>query len=154
MKIPSVYVFMFLLLGTCCLSIFAEEPTPPKQETVVEEVANNKFRQALLKAAQDSAKKGELKRFDVVKLRVATLSPAFLEQAQQLAVIQMAFSGEDLGDLPVNDEGKIEVNRIDWEGLILFLERLIPLILKLIDLFAMYQGPLNFEQFCEEILFC
>jgi hypothetical protein len=105
---------------------------------VVEEVSNNKFRSALLKAAQSAAKSGELRRIDVIRLRVATLSPAFLEQAQELAVIQMAFSGEEV---PTDADGKIEVSRIDWEGLISFLERLIPLILKLLDLFTMLDKP-------------
>jgi hypothetical protein len=132
---------MIRLLAFCLLFSFApyvsaQSPTAA-QDPVAEQVMANKFRQSLLRAANEAAKSGEIRRVDVIKLRVASLSPAFLEQAQQLAVIQMSMSGEDLGDLPVNDDGKIEVSRIDWEGLITFLERLIPLILKMIDLFAM-----------------
>ena len=59
----------------------------------------------------------------------------------------MASSGEDLGDLPIDEDGKIEVSRIDWEGLISFLERLVPLILKLIDLFAFNAGGI-FHAYC------
>ena len=131
----------FLLILTLCLLPCAvqAQDTPPKQD-VAEQVSRNPFRQALLKAADAAAKKGELRRLDVVRLRVATLSPAFLERAQELAVMQMASSGEDLGDLPTDADGKIEVSRIDWEGLISFLERLVPLILKLIDLFAFNAG--------------
>jgi hypothetical protein len=127
---------LFLLL---LVSLFAVTPSVSLAQVpdVVEEVSQNKFRAALLKAAQASAKSGELKRLDVIRLRVATLSPAFLKQAQELAVIQMSFSGEDV---PTDADGKIEVNRIDWEGLITFLERLLPLILKLIDLFAFSGG--------------
>ena len=131
----------FLLILTLCLlpCTLQAQDTPPKQD-VAEQVARNPFRSALLKAADAAAKKGELRRLDVVRLRVATLSPAFLERAQELAVVQMSFSGDDLGDIPVDTDGKIEVSRIDWEGLIAFLERLVPLILKLIDLFAFLPG--------------
>ena len=130
---------LFLVL---CAAFFAStvslQPSHVEaQSPVVEEVSSNKFRSALLKAAQEAAKSGELRRIDVIRLRVATLSPAFVEQAQELAVIQMAFSGEEV---PTDADGKIEVSRIDWESLISFLERLIPLILKLIDLFAFNAG--------------
>lgn len=135
-----------LAAGLFCSQALQAQDTPPKQD-VAEQVSRNPFRQALLKAADAAAKKGELRRLDVVRLRVATLSPAFLERAQELAVIQMASSGEDLGDLPTDENGKIEVSRIDWEGLISFLERLVPLILKLIDLFAFNAGD-AFHAYC------
>ena len=130
-------VCLFAVLFTAFSSL---QPSPVEAQSPpsgVEEVSNNKFRAALLKAAQEAAKKGELRRVDVIRLRVATLSPAFVEQAQELAVIQMAFSGEEV---PTDADGKIEVSRIDWEGLASFLERLIPLILKLIDIFAFAPG--------------
>jgi phosphoglycerate dehydrogenase-like enzyme len=127
----------FLILTLCLLPCTLQaQDTPPKQD-VAEQVSRNPFRQALLKAADAAAKKGELRRLDVVRLRVATLSPAFLERAQELAVIQMASSGEDLGDLPTDADGKIEVSRIDWENFLAFLEALLPIILKIIDMFAM-----------------
>jgi hypothetical protein len=53
----------------------------------------------------------------------------------------MAFSGEEV---PTDADGKIEVSRIDWESLISFLERLIPILLKLLDLFAL-NGVQSFE---------
>ena len=131
--------FILVVLAAFLASTVSLQPsTAVAQSPVVEEVSNNKFRSALLKAAQSAAKSGELRRIDVIRLRVATLSPAFLEQAQELAVIQMAFSGEEV---PTDADGKIEVSRIDWEGLISFLERLIPLILKLLDLFTMLDKP-------------
>jgi hypothetical protein len=132
-----IRVLIFCLFGlACCSSVKSQEPVP-----VVEQVRVNKFRQSLLKAADAAAKSGEIKRVDVMRLRVATLSPAFLAQAERLAVIQMAFSGEEV---PTLDDGRIDVAKIDWEGLILFLEKLIPLILKLIDLFAMNGGEVMF----------
>ena len=64
----------------------------------------------------------------------ATLSPAFLEQAETLAKIQMAASGEEV---PIGEDGKIEIR--DWEEFGAFLEKLITLILKLIDALACMQ---------------
>jgi hypothetical protein len=129
-----IRVLVFLLLGLVCSGVVAQDP--PKQD-VVQEVSANPFRRALLKAADAAAKKGELKRADVIRLRVATLSPAFLERAQELAVIQMSFSGEEV---PVDENGKVDVSKIDFEKLLDFLERLLPLILKLISLFAFNGG--------------
>jgi len=136
--------FLLLLCAVFFASTVSLQPSHVEaQPPVVEEVSSNKFRSALLKSAQEAAKKGELRRIDVIRLRVATLSPAFLERAQELAVIQMALSGDEV---PTDADGKIEVSRIDWEGLIAFLERLVPLILKLIDLFA-FNHSYSFEAF-------
>jgi hypothetical protein len=124
---------LFLLLCAAFLaSTVSLQPSAVEaQSPVVEEVSNNKFRQALLKAAQEAAKKGELKRIDVVRLRVATLSPAFLERAEMLAKVQMSASGEDI---PVNEDGRIEIR--DWEAFLQFLVKLLPLLLKLLDAFT------------------
>ena len=127
----AVLMFCFLVPA----AVFAQDVVP--KPDVVAEVSESKFRRAMLKAAGVAAQKGEIRRLDVIKLRVASLSPAFLVQAQRLAVVQMAFSGDEV---PTDADGKIEVSRIDWESLITFLERLIPLILKLIDLFAFGGG--------------
>lgn len=131
-----IRVLVFLLLGFACSGVVAQEPVPPKKD-VVQEVSANPFRRELLKAAQVAAANKEITRAQVIQLRVATLSPAFLAQAERLAVVQMAFSGEEV---PVDGEGRIEVGKIDWEGLAAFLEKIIPLILKLIDLFALNDG--------------
>jgi hypothetical protein len=124
------------LLAMFYLSFAAPAVTIAQAPSVVEEVSNNKFSAALLKAADSAARKGDISRLSVLRLRVRSLSPAFLEQARDLAVTQIVFSGEESEFVPFDDSGKVEVNRIDWEGLIAFLERLLPLILKLIDLFA------------------
>jgi hypothetical protein len=128
--------FVLVLLAAFLASTVSLQPSAVEaQSPVVEEVSNNKFRSALLKAAQEAAKKGELKRIDVVRLRVATLSPAFLERAEMLAKVQMSASGEDI---PVDEDGRIEVR--DWGAFLDFLERLLPLLLKLLDLFAFNAG--------------
>ena len=130
-----IKLVVFMVLGAfVSQASLAQETTPPKEETQVETIFNNKFRTALLKAANESAKSGDIRRVDVVRLRVASLSPAFLERAEELALIQMSFSGEEV---PVDADGKIEASRIYWEGLIKFLEYLVPVLLKLLDMFAM-----------------
>jgi predicted ABC-type exoprotein transport system permease subunit len=133
---PRFLFALVALLAMFALAFAAPPVTIAQEPSAVEQVSNSKFRAALLKAAQASAKNGDIRRFDVMRLRVATLSPSFLKQAEELAVIQIVFSGEESEFVPFDSNGKVEVNRIDWEGLIAFLERLVPLILKLIDLFA------------------
>jgi hypothetical protein len=124
-----IRVLLLLFVGCSVSQVVAQEPVP-----VVQQVKVNKFRQALLKAADAAAKAGEIKRADVVRLRVATLSPAFLAQAERLAVVQMAFSGDEV---PTLEDGRIDVAKIDWDALLAFLEKLIPIILELLQMFAM-----------------
>jgi hypothetical protein len=138
MKFPKVLLCALALVVMLCSFgvVMAQEaePTPAPKTDVVQKVSENKFRRVLLKAAQQAAAKKEISRADVVRLRVASLSPAFLAQAEKLAVVQMAFSGDEV---PTDDEGKIETGKIDWDALLAFIEKLIPLILQLIDLFAL-----------------
>jgi hypothetical protein len=132
-------VLLSVSLFLVCLSFGAvamAQDAPPEKPSAVQQVNENKFRRVLLKAAQAAAAKKEISRADVVRLRVASLSPAFLAQAERLAVVQMAFSGEEV---PTDEEGKIEVGKIDWDALLAFIEKLIPLILQLIELFALNQ---------------
>jgi hypothetical protein len=132
-------VLLSVSLFLVCFSFGAvamAQDVPAEKPSAVQQVNENKFRRVLLKAAQAAAAKKEISRADVVRLRVASLSPAFLAQAERLAVVQMAFSGEEV---PTDAEGKIEIAKIDWDALLAFIEKLIPLILQLIDLFAMNQ---------------
>lgn len=131
-----------LLFATCMLlnaETFPQEgsrarSTPVVQDTPVESVLGNPFRQALVKSAVAAAKSGKIKRIELIRLRVATMSPAFLEHAQELAIIQMAFSGDEV---PLGEDGSVDEAAIDWDKLASFLEKIIPLILQLIDKFAL-----------------
>jgi hypothetical protein len=100
------------------------------------EAAEDPFRKSLVKAIAEARKKGTINLRDSVKLRVATLSPAFLERAQELAVTQVAFSGIESSDVPMDADGVIQVEGINWEGLAAFLEKLVPLILALLKAFG------------------
>lgn len=107
----------------------------PAQEVPVvqtEEVSQDiKFRRAVAKAAREARKKGKISRADQIRLRVAMFAPAFRQQAEDMAVIQMSLSGSD--NLPLGDDGRIERSRIDWDGLIAFLEALLPILLQFLD---------------------
>jgi hypothetical protein len=111
--------------------------TTPKIDPIVVESVDSKvlFRREIVKAAVSAQKKGLIKRLDLVRLRVAVLSPAFLNKAEDLAVVQMAASGED-GPFETSDSGEIIRETINWEGLTTFLEKLVPLLLALLAAFG------------------
>lgn len=95
------------------------------------------FRRNLAKAIAGARKEGKINARDAVKLRVSMLSPAFVERAQELAVTQMAFSGEASEHMPVDDEGVVQAEGINWDGLLKFLEAFIPLLLTLLERFGL-----------------
>jgi hypothetical protein len=108
----------------------------PKDATsVFKELSENKFRQQLIQVAVAAQKKGEISRLDLVRIRVASFSPSLVKKAEDLAIVQMAASGED-GPFSVDDNGEIVRETIDWVGLATFLEKLLPLILQLIKTFG------------------
>ncbi len=108
---------------------FGQPATAPTARAV--EVSEAPFHRAVLKAATELVRKGELRRVDMIRLRVAMLSPGFRKHAEDLAVVQMSASGSD--NVPIGDDGRVDRASINWEGLLAFLEKLIPLLLALLD---------------------
>lgn len=100
-------------------------------------VARDSFRKNLVKAIEQARKDKKITIREAARLRVATISPAFVERAHDLAVVQIAFSAETSDAVPVDTEGVIQVEGIDWDGLIKFLEAFIPLLLSLLKAFGM-----------------
>lgn len=98
--------------------------------------SGTKFSRALVKAAIKAQREGQLKRTDVLRLRVAMLSPAFRAQAEELCLVQIAASGEDT-PFEYSDDGTIIRTAIDWDGLAAFLEKVVPLILTLLKAFGL-----------------
>lgn len=99
--------------------------------------ADSSFHKALLKAAVQANRNGTINRAQLAKLRLALLSPAFRNKAETLAIIQIASSDQDGAPyVQYSEDGSVIRERIDWDGLINFLERLLPLILKIISIFS------------------
>lgn len=119
------------------LGQFTSDPVPPPIATAPIKTARDSFRMNLLKAVVEARKSGKISARDAVRIRVASLSPAFVERAHELAITQMAFSGETSEFVPMNEEGMIQVEGINWDGLIKFLEAFIPLLLTLLKAFGM-----------------
>lgn len=109
--------------------------TPKDATLAFKELSENKFRQQLIQAAVSAQKKGDISRLDLIRIRVASFSPALVKKAEDLAIVQMAASGED-GPFSVDENGEIVRETVDWNNLVTFLERLLPLILMLIKTFG------------------
>jgi hypothetical protein len=127
-------VLVYALIGGFCIasSSFAQfgvAPSFPKQSEdieVKEAKAGDTFHRNVIRAAVKAQRNGEITRKQLIRLRVAMISPAFREQAKEMATIQMSASGNS-DKIPRIGEN------IDWDQLLSFIEKLIPLILQLID---------------------
>ena len=116
------------------VEVFRVAPFVPVESEVVESVAsdvstlgiveNIAFRRSLMEAARQARKKGDLSLGEYLLLAGASRNPATLNRIQ-----------EATHDAAVA-EGLATVTAIDWDGLISFIERLLPIILKLIELFG------------------
>lgn len=82
------------------------------------------FRRSLLEAARNARKSGDITAVEFFMLSAASRNPATLDKMQQ-AIHEAAI-----------EEGLATAQAIDWTSLIDFIEKLIPIIIKLIDLFS------------------
>lgn len=119
------------LAGPSAVQPAAEKPTPagPRE-------ASASLHRVVIAAAVKQQRAGQMTRLELFRLRVAMLSPAFRDRVADLAVVQIVASAEADIPLQVDANGEIDKTAIDWEGLISFIERLMPLILQLIGLFG------------------
>lgn len=92
------------------------------------------FRRSLLEAARNARKSGEITSIQFFMLSAASRNPAVLDKMQQ-AVHEAAI-----------EEGLATAQAIDWDSLISFIEKLIPIIIQLIDLFS-YNQPHSSQSF-------
>ncbi len=83
-----------------------------------------KFRRALLAAARQARESGEITAIQFFMLSAASRNPNVLDK-MQAAVHEAAI-----------EEGLATAQAIDWDALISFIEKLIPIIIQLIDLFS------------------
>lgn len=116
----------FSLLGAAAVPSSPAAAQGDDEIKVIEAAAGDNFHRNVIRSAVKLQKEGKIKRSELLRLRVAMISPAFRENAKELAKIQM-LSSENAEAIPMVGEG------IDWDALLAFIEKLIPLILKLID---------------------
>lgn len=100
------------------------------------EMGSDKFWRTQVKAIAAARRAGKISAADALKLRTALFSPAFRDQCKQLCVTQMVFSGESDEFIPRTETGAVDVAKINWEGLAEFLERMVPLILQILQAFG------------------
>ena len=112
------------------------QPIPDLSADIPIEVAEPGLRRSLLKAINDARKNDSITVRDAIKLRVASFSPAFIEKAEELAIVQMAMSEEGETLLVRTASGEIDKTAIDWDGLAGFLEAILPLLLQLLKAFG------------------
>lgn len=111
-----------------------EAESAPRPVVATEVAAGDNFHRAVIETAVKQVRAGKMRRAELIKLRVAMLSPAFRNAAEDLAVTQMAASGSE--GIPLTEDGLIDRASIDWDAVLAFIEKLIPLILKLMEIFG------------------
>lgn len=82
------------------------------------------FRRAFMKSLRAAKQSGSISDLDYLRLVTMSLRPASLDKIRE-TVQETAIQ-----------EGLATATAINWDGLIEFMEKLIPLIIKLIDLFS------------------
>jgi hypothetical protein len=96
--------------------------TPESPEVASLGMRRNEFRQSLMKAVGNAHRNGDITILQYFAISRSSLNPAKLAEIQE-AVRESAVQ-----------EGLVSGAAIDWDGLISFIERLLPIIIKLIDL--------------------
>lgn len=132
----------FLLVCVLCFASIAQSASAQElarsgaMETAVDE-AGVKFHRALIQAAVKANKDGKLKRAELIKIRVAMLSPGFRRHAEDLAITQIASS--DSENVPMTPDGAVDRAAIDWDGLLEFLTKFLPILLELLKALSSMQ---------------
>lgn len=86
------------------------------------------FRKALVTAAKTAAAKGDITGREYRKIRIVSLWPRMLGKMEA----ECFAAGVAAGEIPIESQ----IVGFDWDSLLAFIEKLLPLILQLIDLFS------------------
>lgn len=139
--VPVAFLILFCgqLLAQGGASPFAETQVAESSQgsaddVVFHEAAAGSFHAEFLQAVSKARQAGKITRRQALRIRIKLLSPSFRDHCEGLCVTQMVFSEAE--DLPVNVDGSIDQTAIDWDSLADFLERMIPIILQLIEIFG------------------
>jgi hypothetical protein len=135
----------FALIVALCVCTYAQVPTysyaqelgPVVSDSREEMVGRAGLRRAIIQSGRKAVREGSLNRSDFLRIRVGTLAPAVLKSIEDVAIMQMLASGDDTsGVLEMDADGKVDRASIDWEKLLEFIERLLPIILQIISIFG------------------
>lgn len=121
----------------CCggVAVSAVPTAAPDPNQVSVLARRSDFRQAFLKAVKEAREADQITALQHGRLVIASLRP------RELANIE-AWCHEN-----AVQEGLATPSAIDWDNLISFIEKLIPLIIQLIDLFGSNVGDVNEVQY-------
>tara|TARA_R100000152_G_C6774783_1_gene202766 strand:- start:208 stop:630 length:423 start_codon:yes stop_codon:yes gene_type:complete len=134
--LAAIVVSICLFVGLACGQNGSVAALDNKDSftNVLETEAQTSFHRNVIRAAMELHKKGEIKRGQLMRLRICMLSPAFRQSAEELAITQMVFSGAE--GVPMSADGVVDRSQIDWDALLEFLEKLVPIILQIISIFG------------------
>ncbi len=121
-------VFLVFALFFAAAQSSAQLPGVVESQAVMGEPSAKslkEFRAAVIKAGEQAVKSGELSRLDLMRLRLATMSPKVLEKMHQAASEQI-----------LSDGLAASYSAIDWSQLLAFIKEILPIILELIKLFS------------------
>lgn len=139
---PNPFLITELPAAVTPVSTTSESAVPDSTGSVPAEYqdevaeATSSFHSQVITIARKMVRDHKLKRTELISLRVAMLSPAFRAHAETLAVVQISASGVESISAPIGDNGQIDRATIDWDALGSFLEKLIPLIIMLLNAFG------------------
>lgn len=140
-----IFLFCLVLIDGCCSCCEAQTLAPVIRQPVRSSAAAaeadvSDFRTAIFRAVREARKNRSITARDAMRIRVALFSPSFRQHAEDLAITQMAFfDGEGVPELTREVSGKVDRTAINWDGLASFLERLLPLLMELLNAFAVIE---------------
>ena len=97
--------------------------------TVVTAQARKGFGPAFRKAIRQGVRDGKISRADALKLNSASWSPGFRKRAQDIILIELATSGDDVPEGLLTN-GVLDRASIDWDKLLAFLKEFLPILLE------------------------
>lgn len=141
MKMGTWFVLMVLVLfsvaysedstsvnWTAAPAVAAVEPGAASADPAATLVtASPTFKKAVVKAAEESFRKGDINRWDLAKIRLCP--------ARRLAEAQSCVTDEAVRAGVMKPADVANAN-FDWSALLAFIEKLLPLILQLISIFG------------------
>ena len=129
---------LIAILLICCSWVPLQDPQNIPPAVTPSEVAVQTqpvtFEVAITRAIERQVASGDLTRESAIRLRVAMRSSSFRHHAENLAMVQIAFSGS--ANAPFDENGKLDRSRVKWGELSMYADRLLPMYVQLLDMFG------------------